>query len=377
MEQWLENITAILSHDFISGISTTDWALAALILVAFLFLRKLFSTIVLGFAQRLAGKTRTDLDDNIIKALRDPLRFVFIILGILAAISILPLRPDLHVFMMHVINSLFTFLVFWTIYKLVEPLSFFFDHLSDAFGAALTEDMKYFSIRAFKTIFVFLGVMAILQEWGINIAAFLGGLGLAGMAVALAARDTISNLFGGLTIFMDKTFTKGDWIETPFVEGTVESIGLRATKIRSFAKALITVPNAKLANAPVVNWSRMTHRRIKMTIGLEYRTTAAQLEKIVEKIRAYLADHSDVAQDTTQMVHLVGFGDSSINLNLYYFTRTTEWLKWRDVVNANIIDFKKIVEAEGAAFAFPSRTVYLENATTAYLENASTTAIIG
>jgi MscS family membrane protein len=183
------------------------------------------------------------------------------------------------------------------------------------------------------------------------------------MAVALAAKDTVSNMFGGLTIFMDQTFTKGDWIETPFVEGTVESIGLRATKIRSFSKALITVPNAKLADAPVVNWSHMTHRRIKMTIGLEYGTTAAQLEAIVAKIRAYLAEHPDIAQDTTQMVHLVGFGDSSINLNLYYFTKITDWLTWRDVVNANIIDIKKIVEDEGAAFAFPSRTVYVENAT--------------
>ena len=363
MEQWLENMTAILSHDSIGGISVTNWALAALVLVTFMFLRKLFSTIILGFAQRLANKTHTDLDDNILKALRNPLRFMFIVFGILAAVSILPLRPDLHVFMMHVIGSLFTFLVFWAIYTLVEPLSFFFDHLSDAFGAALTGDLKYFFVRAIKTVVSFLGIMAILQEWGINIAAFLGGLGLAGMAVALAAKDTISNLFGGLTIFMDKTFTKGDWIETPFVEGTVETIGLRATKIRSFAKALITVPNAKLADSPVINWSHMTHRRIKMTIGLEYRTTAAQLEKIVEKIRAFLADHPAIAQDTTQMVHLVGFGDSSINLDLYYFTKTTNWLEWRNMVNTNIIDFKKIVEAEGAAFAFPSRTVYVENTT--------------
>ncbi len=102
-----------------------------------------------------------------------------------------------------------------------------------------------------------------------------------------------------------------------------------------------------------------------MTIGLEYGSTAAQLEAIVEKIRAYLANHPDVAQDVTQMVHLVGFGESSINVNLYYFTKTTDWLAWRDMVNANMIDFKKIVEGEGAAFAFPSRTVYLENATNA------------
>ena len=363
MEHWLQNLNEILSGDSIQGISLSDWTLAVSVFVAFMLLRKLLSTIVIDFSKRLAKKTRTDFDDHIIDALQGPLRFLFIILGFLTAINLLPLDPQVHAFHLAVAGSLTTFLVFWIVYNLVEPLSFFFDHLSDAFGASLTEDLKHFFIRACKIVIAFLGLMAILQEWGINVAAFLGGLGLAGMAVALAAKDTVSNMFGGLTIFMDQTFAKGDWIETPFVEGTVESIGLRATKIRSFAKALITVPNAKLADAPVVNWSHMTHRRIKMTIGLEYGTTAAQLEAIVAKIRAYLAEHPDIAQDTTQMVHLVGFGDSSINLNLYYFTKITDWLNWRDVVNANIIDIKKIVEDEGAAFAFPSRTVYVENAT--------------
>jgi len=363
MDHWLQNLNEILSGDSIKGIPLSDWALAASVFVAFLFLRKLFSTIVMDFAKRLAKKTRTDFDDNVIKALQNPLRFLFIILGFLAAINLLPLEPQTRTFHLDVAGSLTTFLIFWMVYNLVEPFSFFFDHLSGAFGTSLTEDLKHFFVRSFKIVIAFLGLMAILQEWGINVAAFLGGLGLAGMAVALAAKDTVSNVFGGLTIFMDQTFTKGDWIETPFVDGTVESIGLRATKIRSFAKALITVPNSKLADAPVINWSRMTHRRIKMTIGLEYGSTAAQLEAIVEKIRAYLASHPDVAQDTTQMVHLVEFGESSINLNLYYFTKTTNWLAWRDVVSANMIDFKKIVEDEGAAFAFPSRTVYLENAT--------------
>ena len=364
MDLWLQDLSAILSGDSIKGISLADWALAGAVFVGFLFLRKLFSTIVTDFAKRLARKTRTDLDDNIIDALRDPLRFLFIILGFLAAINLLPLATQTHTFHLAVAGSLTTFLIFWITYNMVVPLSFFFDHLSGAFGTALTQDLKSFFVRAFKIVIAFLGLMAILQEWGINVAAFLGGLGLAGMAVALAAKDTVSNVFGGLTIFIDQTFTKGDRIETPFVEGTVESTGLRATKIRSFAKALITVPNAKLADAPVVNWSRMTHRRIKMTIGLEYSTTAAQMEAIVKKIRTYLANHPDVAQDDVQKVHLVEFGSSSINLDLYYFTKTTDWLAWSDVLNANMIDIKKIVEEEGAAFAFPTRTIHVENSAT-------------
>ena len=358
--RFVEDIDIILTSDYIGDIPLSRLLLAVLIFVAFLFLRKLFTLIVMRFAFALVGKTKTRHDDNIIRALEHPLRFVFIIIGAYAALEVLPLAPAAEKLTQDTIGSLATFCIFWGIYRLVEPLSFFFDHLTQTFGTSVTDDLKHFFIRVFKTVVALIGLATILQEWGVNVAALLGGLGLAGMAVALAAKDTVSNLFGGFTIFADKTFRKGDWIETPFVEGTVESIGIRATKVRSFAKALITVPNAKLADTPLINWSRMTNRRVKMNIGLEYRVTGEQLERIIARLRDYLAGHPDIAQDVTQMVHAVNFGESSIDINLYYFTKTTDWLAWRNIVNDNIVDFKKIVESEGAGFAFPSRSVYME-----------------
>jgi len=360
LSSFIENIDIVLTNDHIGDIPLSRLILAAFIFVSFLFLRKIFTLVAMRFSLALVGKTETLHDDNIVRALAHPLRFTFIILGAYAALEVLPLTAAADEFTQDVVGSLVTFCIFWGIYRLIEPLAFFFDRLTSTFGASVTDDLKHFFIRVFKTVVVMLGLATILQEWGVNVAALLGGLGLAGMAVALAAKDTVSNLFGGFTIFADKTFSKGDWIETPFVEGTVESIGIRATKIRSFAKALITVPNARLADASLTNWSRMTHRRIKMTIGLEYRTTGEQLERIITRLRDYLVNHPDIAQDVTQMVHAVGFGESSIDINLYYFSKTTNWLEWRDVVNNNIIDFKKIVESEGAGFAFPSRSVYME-----------------
>ena len=202
--------------------------------------------------------------------------------------------------------------------------------------------------------------MTILQQWGINIIAFVGGLGLAGAAVALAAKDTVSNLFGGLTIFADKTFKKGDRIETDFCEGFVESVGLRATKIRSLSRAIITIPNAKLTDTAVINWSQMTSRRVKMVLGLEYRTTSMQLRKIVKKLRTYLSGHKKINNKELQGVHLVNFGDSSIDIDLHYFTEPTDYLEWRNVVHQNMLDFKSIVESENASFAFPSVSMYVE-----------------
>ena len=236
-----------------------------------------------------------------------------------------------------------------------------FNNLAGRFGGGLGDDLRQFFIRAVKTLIVVIGVVVLLENWGIDVSAFLGGLGLAGMAVALAAKDSVAYIFGGLTILADNLYKRGDWIETPHFEGTVEVVGLRATKVRTFAKALVTMPNAQIVDSPVINWSRMTHRRIKMLIGVEYRTTADQIEKIVEDIRSFLKNDDDVAQtDVAQMVHLSDFGASSINIDLYYFTTTTDWVKWRDIRNRHIIAFKRIVEDNDAAFAFPSQSLYVE-----------------
>jgi MscS family membrane protein len=125
---------------------------------------------------------------------------------------------------------------------------------------------------------------AVFQEWGFNVAAVLGSLGLVGMAVALGAQDFIKNMFAGLTIFLDQVFEKGNWIKTPDVEGTVEEIGFRATKVRQFDKALVTLPNSKLANEALINYSRMTNRRIHWMIGVEYRSTKEQILNITQAL---------------------------------------------------------------------------------------------
>ena len=208
-----------------------------------------------------------------------------------------------------------------------------------------------------------LAVAAVFQEWGFNVAAVLGSLGLVGMAVALGAKDFIANLFAGLTIFLDRMFEKDNWIRTPDVEGIVEDIGFRATKIRRFDKALVTIPNGKLAGEALVNFSRMTNRRIYWTIGVEYRTTHDQLRGIIHDIGEYLNVSGDFELNpskTETFVFVDAFGASSINVMLYCFTRTTEWGEWLACKERLAYKVKDIVESRGAAFAFPSTSLYVE-----------------
>lgn len=328
----------------------------------FLVLRNLFTRIVISFAKNITQKTSTNIDYELVEAIEGPIRFLFIVIGLSLSITIMELPADWMPHFDRVITTLYTVTLFWAFFTTIHPLIDAAFSVSQRFNRRINEDLKYFMTRTFEVIIVVIGAVAVLEQWDINVSAFLGGLGLAGMAVALAAKDTVANLFGTLTIFTDNTFKKGDWIETPDVEGTVEVIGLRASKIRTFAKALVNVPNAKLANSPITNWSRMTNRRIKMTIGLEYRTSAKQLEEIVANLRDFIANDPNVELKgpVPQMVHLTGFNASSIDINLYYFTKTTDWEAWRQVQNDHIIAFKKIVEEAGAAFAFPSRSLYVE-----------------
>jgi MscS family membrane protein len=328
----------------------------------FLFLRSVFARIVIGFAKKITEKTTNTIDDELVAGLERPIKFLFIIIGLSLSLNILTLPVDWDNFIQPIIAALYTYTLFWALFSMIRPIARALFSIGNKMGRALNEDLQHFFIRTMEVIVLAIGAVAILEQWNINVSAFLGGLGLAGMAVALAAKDSVANLFGTLMIFADRTFQKGDWIQTPQVEGTIEIIGLRASKIRTFSKALVSVPNADLANSPITNWSRMTHRRIKMTLGLEYRTTAKQLESIVNRLRDFIAndEHVEIKGPVAQMVHLTEFGASSININLYYFTKTTDWEDWRQIRNDHILAFKRIVEEEGAGFAFPSTSLYVE-----------------
>lgn len=347
--------------DLLGGGEVGRWVGAAVVLLIFFIFKRVLVRGALGILRRIAQQRAQSMIANVLDAFALPLQALVMLLGVYFAAELLALPDAINTVVMDAITLASAFCVFWALFRAVEPVAVSLNRLVGRFGAGLGDDLRQFFIRGVKTLIVVIGGVIFLEGWGIDVSAFLGGLGLAGMAVALAAKDSVANIFGGLTIFADNLYKRGDWIETPHFEGTVEVVGLRATKVRTFAKALVTMPNAQIVDSPVINWSRMTHRRIKMVIGLEYRTTAKQMEAIVEKLRTFLKEDEDVAQtDVAQMVHLSDFGASSINIDLYYFTKTTDWVTWRDIRNRHIIAFKRIVEEEGAAFAFPSQSLYVE-----------------
>lgn len=346
------------------GISLGRVVAAILVLLVFLGLRRVFFRFVVTSLHHVTRKTRTDVDDLLLSAVEKPLEFGFVVVGVYAAGQILPTSAPVGEAFEKLIRSLIALTLFWMLFRAVDPLSSFMDRGIAVMGSSSMRDtMKSFFVRLAKFLVICLGVAAVFQEWGFNVAAVLGSLGLVGMAVALGARDFIANLFAGLTIFLDRMFEKDNWIRTPDVEGIVEDIGFRATKIRRFDKALVTIPNGKLAGEALVNFSRMTNRRIYWTIGVEYRTTQDQLRGIIHDIGEYVNVSGDFERDpakTETFVFVDAFGASSINVMLYCFTRTTEWGEWLACKERLAYTVKNVVERHGAAFAFPSTSLYVE-----------------
>ncbi|VAX06214.1 Potassium efflux system KefA protein / Small-conductance mechanosensitive channel [hydrothermal vent metagenome] len=341
------------------GIDIGKIIFAILIFFFFLVIRRLFSRFIINRLKALALKTENDFDDLVVDALEHPLRFIPIVIGVFLATEVLILNESLQQGAYSLNRSLVTFNIFWIFFKLVGPLSRSLSGLRGLF----TDSMLTWLVKAIRALVFFLGAAAILEIWGIAIAPLIAGLGLFGVAVALGAQDVFKNLIAGLFIIGEKRFHPGDWVLVDgIVEGTVEDIGFRTTTIRRFDKAPVFVPNSKLSDNAVINFTRMTHRRIYWKIGLVYHTSIDQLRDIRQKIEAIILNNDNFAQppEVSTFVRIDSFNDSSIDLMLYCFTKTTKWGEWLEIKENLALEVKEIVENAGSSFAFPSQSLYLE-----------------
>jgi len=323
----------------------------------FLMLRKLFAKLVITVLQPLTKQTKTFYDDRILSALKGPIAFVFVIIGFRLFFSLLFLETE---FIGLLIDAMIVYNVFWALFSLIHALRGAVYHFTERFNPELSHEMGNFLLTIIRGIILAVGLGSILQVWGINVAGLVAGLGIGGLAFALAAKDTAANLFGSIALLLDKSIRIGEWIKIDGVEGVVEDIGMRTTKIRSFKKSLITLPNQMLANSPIENFSRRGIRRIKMNIGLTYDASSQQIEKVIMDIKTMLRNHKGIAQNETMMVNFTSFDDSSLGILIYTFSKTSNWEKYlaiKEEVNLNIM---KIIEDNNVAFAFPSQSLYIE-----------------
>ena len=341
----------------ILGIDIFEILIGLGIFLIFLIFRGLISKLIIKKLEIISQRTTNKLDDTFVKAMVGPARFLPIVLGFFIASYYMSFSEDTRSFVDNLNRTLITILLFWVIHQIIEPISYILSGL----GKILTRELIGWIIKSLKILIFILGAAAVLELWGIKIGPIIAGLGLFGVAVALGAQDLFKNLISGILVLVEKRFKMGDWILVEgIIEGIVEKIGFRSTTIRKFDKSLAIIPNFQFAENAVINISQTTNWIISWTINLQYDTTVDQLKKIRDDIEDYIKEYEDFNTELGYAVRIDKFAESSIDMYVRCFTKTNEWEKWLSVKERLAIQIKQIVEKNGAAFAFPSQSIYVE-----------------
>jgi MscS family membrane protein len=323
----------------------------------FLIFRGLISKLIIKKLEIISKRTTNKLDDTFVHALEGPARFLPIVLGFFIASYYMTFSSDGREIVDTINRTLITILIFWVIHQIIEPISYILSGLDKL----LTRELIGWILKSLKILIFILGLAAVLELWGIKIGPIIAGLGLFGVAVALGAQDLFKNLISGILVLVEKRFKIGDWIAVEgIIEGTVENIGFRSTSIRKFDKSLAIIPNFQFAENAVVNVSETSNWRIRWIITLQYDSTIDQLKKVREEIENYINSSDDFNQSAGVAVRIEKFSDSSIDLLVRCFTNSNSWSNSLEVKERLAIEIKQIVEKNGASFAFPSQSIYIE-----------------
>ncbi|WP_373070265.1 mechanosensitive ion channel family protein [Sulfurimonas sp.] len=376
----VKDINSVLS---VAGLSVVK-VLLILFVSLFLFLiRKYLYDLVEKLFVKLSYTRKSA--HEILKSLKSSFEYLLIFINIHIAIYIYnDFMPNEIISMVFAIIYSLMFTI--VLYKVINKIAYMKVKKIDKDNSKIKASVINVGIKIINFIILILGILLVLYYAGVNLTAVLSGLGIGGFAVALAAKDSLANFFGTLSILLGDTFRQGDWIVADGVEGTVVEIGLRVTTVRTFDNALISVPNANLANTDIKNWNkREVGRRIKMSLGVKYDSKSQDIKKAVNDIREMLQNHPGIATDNTEisknakqeakmvsyedangikktlMVYLDEFSDSSINILVYCFSKTVVWAEFLELKEDVMYKIMEIFEKNNLEFAFPSMSIYKEN----------------
>ncbi|MDI1318665.1 MAG: mechanosensitive ion channel family protein, partial [bacterium] len=341
-----------------SGNTVTHYVIAALFLVIGLLLRRVVTNILFHYLKKLAAKTETTLDDKLFPALEAPTATFVMLLGIFSALKVLKLSASTDHYLAAGATVAFSLNLFWGLLCALDAL---IDH---AHEIALERQMGVAAFmpwikKTLVALFVVLGLLLTVQSLGYNVSTILSGLGIGGLAFALAAQDTIANLFGSIVVAIDQPFKLGETVKIGANTGTVEDIGLRSTKIRLVDKALVIIPNKLVSSEAVVNLSRFTSRRVEQVLNLTYDTTPDQLEALVKEFRALIVAEPEVDPASVH-VYFRDLAASSLDIWVVYVAKDADFAKHMALKQRLNLAFMRAVTARGLAFAFPTSVMHLD-----------------
>lgn len=340
------------------GNTVASWLYALLIIVIFFVIGKIIYWISGTFLKKITDKTKTKIDDIIVDMVEEPVVFAITLIGIWIALKTLAFSIKVSNWINHLFQFLILFNVVWLITRLLDSL--FKEYLVPLVSKIETDlDDQLLPIvrRGSKFVIWTLAIIVGLNNAGYNVGAMIAGLGIGGLAFALAAQDTISNMFGGFTIFIDRPFKLKDRIKIIGIDGTVKEIGLRITRLETLEGRLITIPNSTFSKNPIENVSSEEGRKIILELCLTYDTTLQKMEKAIEILKEISINSSDVIKENTK-VYFKTYADSSLNIEyIYWIKKSSDIAKTQSDVNLEIL---KHFNKNKIEFAFPTRTLYMK-----------------
>ncbi|QID19732.1 mechanosensitive ion channel family protein [Nitrogeniibacter mangrovi] len=346
------------------GLDTASSSLAVqvFLVVASVLLINFLLAIVLRQLLARAHHTTSVWDEAAIEAVGRPLRALVWLNGIAFAAQMVGTHTDAPIFAaVDPIRKIgVVALIAWGCSRLIRNIELALFKHRERINKTTDHTTVSAIAKLLRLAVLITAVLIVLQSLGFSISGVLAFGGIGGIAVGFAAKDLLANFFGAMMVYFDRPFVVGDWIRSPDqdIEGTVEEIGWRLTRIRRFDKRPLYVPNAVFTQIAVENPSRMTHRRIYETIGIRY-DDLDKMQRITDEVRQMLVEHDEIDETQTMIVHFNAFNASSVDFFVYTFTKTTQWVKYHEVKQDVLLKVAAIIERNGAEIAFPTRTLHL------------------
>ena len=308
----------------------------------------------------LTAKTKITWDDKIIHAIDRPIGMIGASAFWFFTIHLLQFERTALTILTITVQIIFSISLIWLCYRLVNVFTEYLHKLAVKTDSTFDDQLVPLLQKALKIFVIIFGVLVMFQNLGVNVLSVLAGLGLGGLAFALAARDMCANLFGSIMIFLDRPFNIGDWVIVGNLEGTIEEIGFRSTRIRTFYNSQVTIPNSTLANANIDNMGKREYRRIKAFLGLTYDTPPEKMEAFLEGIKNIIEANPHTRKDYYHIV-FNEYGDHCLQVMLYCFLKVPDWameLVERQNIYLEILRLAKTLELE---FAFPTQSIHVES----------------
>ena len=358
LRDWMvENAPFLMDKLFI--IENWKWLGMFFSILLGMIVSRIASTILLRFVRRSFREKQFRLDEKLEKGFIRPVR-----IGIMAWVWWLAIKPlmlpeavllPLKTMIITVSSSAFV----WAVYRLVDIIGNYIAKKAQMTDNKYDDLVVPLIVRSLKVFVIFIGFIFVCQmnDWKYQTA--LAGFGLVGMATALAAKDTLGNVFGSLTVLVDRPFQIGDWIQVDNIDGSVESVGIRSTRVRTFYNSVLIVPNSILTTAVIDNYGERKYRRLKMDIGITYDTPPEKIDAFCEGIRELIRQHPYTRTDYFH-VYLNTMGDSSLNIMLYCFHECPDWSTELRERHRLLLDIIRLAKALGVEFAFPTSTLYMQ-----------------